>query len=68
MEKKFKKEFLNRFLRHEDELKWLYMELYQADEKAYDYFVSMLYRMWEARGEALKKIDRKREAMIWSAC
>jgi amylosucrase len=61
MEKKFKKEFLNRFLRHEDELKWLYMELYQADERAYDYFVSMLYRMWEARGEALKKIDRKRE-------
>ncbi|MBR3393810.1 MAG: amylosucrase [Firmicutes bacterium] len=61
MEKKFKKEFLNRFLRHEDELKWLYMELYQADERAYEYFVSMLYRMWEARGEALKKIDRKRE-------
>ncbi|MBO4887676.1 MAG: amylosucrase [Firmicutes bacterium] len=61
MDTQFKKEFLDRYLRHEEELRWLYLELYQADEKAYDYFVSMLYRMWEGRGEALKKIDRKRE-------
>ncbi|MBQ7060008.1 MAG: amylosucrase [Firmicutes bacterium] len=61
MDTQFKKEFLDRYLRHEEELKWLYLELYQADEKAYDYFVSMLYRMWEGRGEALKEIDRKRE-------
>ena len=58
---KLNKEFLDRYLRHEEELKWLYLELYQSDKKAYDYFVSMLYRMWEERGEALKKIDRKRE-------
>ena len=45
----------------EDELKWLYMELYD-DEQAYEYFGSMLHRMYEARKPALKKQDESRQA------
>ena len=45
----------------QDELKWLYMELYD-DEQAYDYFCSMLRRMYEARKPALKKQDESRLA------
>lgn len=55
-------EFTRRFARHSDELKWLYCELYHSDMQAYDYFVSMLYRAYESRPEALKQIDRDREA------
>ena len=61
MDIKMKKEFKDRYIRHEDELRWLYMELYHSDKQAFDYFVSMLYRMWEGRSEVLKKIDRKKE-------
>ncbi len=56
------KEFAARFERHADELKWLYMELYHGDKKAWEYFTGMLYRMWESRPENLRKIDREREA------
>ena len=56
------KEFAARFERHADELKWLYMELYHGDKKAWEYFTHMLYRMWESRPENLRKIDREREA------
>lgn len=45
----------------EDELKWLYMELYD-DKQAYEYFCSMLHRMYEARKPALKKQDESRLA------
>ena len=45
----------------QDELKWLYMELYD-DEQAYEYFCSMLHRMYEARKPALKKQDETRQA------
>ena len=55
-------EFERRLARHRDELKWLYMELYHGDEQAYDYFIGMLRRSWEARGEALRELDRRREA------
>ena len=55
-------EFAQRFSRYEDELKWLYNELYGIYEGAYDYFTDMLYRMWKQRPEELKKIDRAREA------
>ncbi len=62
MEKKeYSPEFLRRFERHQDELKWLYCELYHGDLHAYDYFVSMLYRAWESRPEQLRAIDRERE-------
>ena len=54
-------EFASRFRRHKDELKWLYCELYHNDEKAYDRFVDMLYRLWQARPEKLKMMDRARE-------
>ena len=55
------KVFAERFARHEDELKWLYCELYNADMQAYDYFVGMLYRAYQARPEALLALDEQRE-------
>ncbi|MCR4675660.1 MAG: alpha-amylase family protein [Sphaerochaetaceae bacterium] len=55
-------EFLNRFNRHEEELRYLYCELYHNDMQAYEYFVSMLNRLYNERSESLKKIDRAREA------
>ena len=62
----WKEEFAVRFARHADELKWLYMELYHGDQKAWEYFTGMLYRMWESRPESLRKLDREREAdMAW---
>ena len=54
--------FAERFKRHEDELKWLYCELYHGDMQAYEYFVGMLYRAWRDRPEALRRIDAQREA------
>ena len=54
-------EFLRRYILREDELKWLYCELYHNDMKAYRYFVDMLYRAYEARPESLKNMDRARE-------
>ncbi len=55
-------EFLKRFKKQEDELKWLYMELYHGDEKAYKYLTAMLENAYNARPESLKKLDRVREA------
>ena len=54
--------FAGRFARHADEMRWLYCELYHNDMQAYDYFVDMLYRAWQDRPEALRRIDREREA------
>ena len=54
--------FRERYERHEDELKWLYMELYHGDEAAYEYFVGMLKRMYDARPSALRALDRERLA------
>ncbi len=56
------KVFAARFARHEDELKWLYCELYNTDMQAYEYFVGMLYRAWQARPKALRALDARREA------
>ena len=61
MKSHWKSEFASRFRRHEDELKWLYCELYHSDMRAYDYFTDMLYRAWEERPEPLKMMDRARE-------
>ena len=58
----WKPEFANRFRRHEDELKWLYYELYHSDEQAFSYFTDMLYRCWEERPEELRMMDLAREA------
>ena len=45
-----------------DELKWLYCELYNGDMAAFDYFLNMLRRCWEARKEDLRAQDARREA------
>ena len=75
MEKNWEAEFSRRFARHEDELKWLYGELYHGDAQAYDYFVSMLYRAYCERPEALRELDRSTKRILagtkgtrWSAC
>ena len=54
-------EFNVRFDKHRDELEWLYRELYHNDSQAWEYFVGMIRRAWEARPEALKKLDLERE-------
>ena len=54
-------EFAARFSRHEDELKWLYYELYHSNGQAFDSFTDMMYRLWEERPEKLKEMDRTRE-------
>ena len=56
-------EFTARYLKHEDELKWLYCELYHGDMQAYRYFADMLYRAYEERPEFLKMMDRAREVV-----
>ncbi len=61
MVEQLKTEFEQRFARHRDEIKWLYLELYHGDEQAYDYFISMLRRAYKERGEALRLLDRQRE-------
>lgn len=54
------REFRARYQRREDELKWLYKELYHGDEGAYEYFVGMLCRAYAARPAALRRLDRAR--------
>ncbi len=54
--------FAKRFQRHEQELKQLFFDLYHNDELAYRYFSDMLYRAWQGRPAALRKLDRRREA------
>ena len=56
-----RKEFQERFDRHAEELRRLYLELYHGDEQAWEYFCGMLFRCWQERPEALKKMDRTRE-------
>ena len=56
-EKAWAPEFRARFERHEEELRWLFMELYHNDEQAYEYFADMLCRAYEQRSEALRAID-----------
>ena len=58
----WKLEFYDRFCRHEAELTQLYRELYHNDMAAFDRFADMLYDAYTARPEALKLMDRAREA------
>lgn len=51
--------FYDRLAVHHNEMKWLYMELYN-DEKAYDYFLSMLYEYYQKRPAFLKALDESR--------
>ncbi|MBO5639525.1 MAG: amylosucrase, partial [Oscillospiraceae bacterium] len=57
---KWKTEFRTRFESCEEELRARYMDLYHGDEAAWDYFTGMLYRAWQERSAALKKLDRQR--------
>ena len=61
MKETWEKEFASRFQRHEDELKWLYCELYHSDMKAYGELTDLLYQAWKERPEKLKGLDRDRE-------
>ena len=49
-------DYQQRFARHEAELRAIYLELYH-DEHAYDYFCSMLERMYGQRSKALRALD-----------
>ena len=53
-------DFTRRFAQKEAELRSIYLGLYH-DEKAYDYFCSMLERMYQGRQESLRKLDAQRE-------
>ena len=53
--------FQKRLAECRDELKWLYMELYD-DEQAYNYFEDMLYQYYSERPASLKEWDKKRSA------
>lgn len=53
-------EFLDRFNRHLDEFKWLYMELYN-DSHMFDELNYNLHEIYRARKSSLKEIDRVRE-------
>ena len=60
--KDWKPEFRERYLKHADELRWLYCELYHNDLQAFDYFTEMMYQAYLARPERLTLMDRAREA------
>ncbi len=55
------KSFESRLARHGAEMKALYLELYHNDGRAWEYFESMLRRMWDARDPELKALDAARE-------
>ena len=52
--------FDTRLKEREEELRYLFNELYH-DDNAYAYFVSMLKRMYGERSNALKKWDEKKD-------
>ncbi|MBQ9022666.1 MAG: alpha-amylase family protein [Eubacterium sp.] len=52
--------FLKRLNEHMDELKWLYMELYE-DEGSFEALIQMLSDSFGERPAALKDLDRARE-------
>ncbi|MDD3615458.1 MAG: alpha-amylase family protein [Lachnospiraceae bacterium] len=56
----WKPEFAKRFDERQDELKWLYCEIYKNDEAAYEWLCNSLYGYYTDRKETLKRLDRKR--------
>lgn len=52
--------FLRRLERHHDELRWLYMELYQNDSMFAE-LCDQMYEYYKARNQQLKALDKKRE-------
>ncbi|MCR5452337.1 MAG: alpha-amylase family protein [Lachnospiraceae bacterium] len=59
MKNKIDADYKKRFSEKIDELKWLYMELYN-DQYAFDYFCSMLERLYTERTQTLREWDKKR--------
>ena len=60
MKKNQKSVFEKRLERHHDELRWLYMELYQNDSMFYE-LCSHMNRFYTERSSALKKRDQEKE-------
>lgn len=58
---KWEAEFVKRFKKHYDELKWLYCEVYNNDIKAFSWLCNSLYGYYKSRSSALKKLDREKE-------
>lgn len=58
--KKGEQTFRARLERHLDELKWLYMELYD-DEAQFAYLLEQLHQFYKERKPALKRLDERRE-------
>ena len=56
---KKKNNFDIRLEKYYDELKWLYMELYN-DEKAFEYFLNMLRKSFKERKASLRNVDARR--------
>ena len=52
--------FIERLNVHYDEMKWLYAELYNNDQAAFDYFLKMMYEYYEKRPDVLKEWDDAR--------
>lgn len=53
--------YLERFNRHVDELRWLYMELYNNDYM-FDDLCKNMYGFYQDRKAALKNLDQKKGA------
>lgn len=53
-------DFDSRLATHYDEMRQLYLGLYNNDEQAFDYFVSMLREYESARSKSLRAWDEKR--------
>ena len=60
MKKNQKSVFEKRLERHHDELRWLYMELYQNDSMFYE-LCSQMNRFYTERSSAQKKRDQEKE-------
>ena len=58
---KKKSNFDIRLEKYYDELKWLYMELYN-DEEAFEYFLNMLRKSFRERKSSLRSVDARRSA------
>lgn len=54
-------EYNRRMSRHYDELKWLYCELYEGRQDAFDELCDNLKKIYMYRKDDLKALDRKRE-------
>lgn len=54
-------EYQKRFMRHFDELKWLYNELYPGREDAFQDLCEKMLAAYKSRSTELKKMDRNRE-------